>query len=100
MTRGSLINALQRSILRRVPKEDRPDARAQLIAIDEAWNVIVEDSIRSAYAKALREAEDQDEQQRKAGFQLGYDHAIERVMGQVGAPARRVDEDDLTASVS
>lgn len=100
MTRATLIADLHHAVLRRVRKCDRRDVRAQLVAIDEAWSAIVETSIRSAYANGQQETEAQHAANEKSGFEMGYAHGLERAIGQVGAPARRVDEDDMTAPVS
>jgi hypothetical protein len=93
-------NGLQRLILRIAPKEARSDVRAQLLAIEKAWTVIVEDEIRAAYVRGQREVEDCQAGKEKSGWDLGYQHGLERALGQVGVAARRLDDDELTVPVS
>jgi hypothetical protein len=100
VTRLNVILGLERLVLARVPKEHRREVRAAQVAIRQMWIIAMADGEQAAYAAGQTAERERDEAREESGFNLGYQHGLDRAIGSTGAPARRLDDDDLFTSAN
>ena len=97
MNRSTLIRGLKRALLGRVPPEQRAEAGVLLAALEDQYAALMSSVETAAYQEGVTAERQRHEKAEASGFDLGYQHGLQRALGSVGAPARRVDDDDLVA---
>ena len=100
MTRSAIIRGLRRAILQRTAKEHRRELQTLLAALEDQFATVMEETSTNAYQEGAKAERARLEQQYAGGFDLGYKHGLERALGSVGQPARRLDDDELLVPTS
>lgn len=95
MTRRTLIQGLRRAILRRVRSAERAEVFAFLALLEDQYSALMSAVQQESYQEGVTAERKRQEQAEASGFDLGYKHGLERAIGNIGQPARRVDEDEL-----
>jgi hypothetical protein len=97
MTRSTIIRGLKRAILRRVPGAATSEVRVLLAALEDQYSALMSTVQHEAFEDGAATERKRQAQVQASGFDLGYQHGLERALGSVGQPARRIDEDEIAA---
>ena len=100
MTRGAILRGLKRQLMNHVRPGAKPAVTVLFAAIEDQWAAIMSNAETEAYNRGVRLEQERQASSEKSGFQMGYQHGLERAIGHTGSPARRLDDDDLTISPS
>lgn len=97
MTSAAIIQGLTRELFTHIRPSRRERARPLFAAIEDQWTAVIAYAESQTYRRGVQEGtptKSAEDVGFEKGCRAGYEAAFNQVMGQVGSPAKRADDED------